>query len=83
MILLLSAKHLWDFYQDLLWELYCIRYSLVSSFVIHSVDHSLSTRLIPAYGFGVVRLFVQPNRFTFVQSRDQSVFEKSESAFKR
>ena len=36
-----------------------------------SLSHSLSARLIPAYGFGVVRLSVEPNRFTFVQSRAQ------------
>ena len=35
------------------------------------LSHSLSARLIPAYGFGVVRLSVEPNRFTFVQSRAQ------------
>ena len=36
---------------------------------------SLSARLIPAYGLGVVRLPVQPNRCTFVQSRAKNLFE--------
>ena len=36
---------------------------------IRSLDHSLSARLIPAYGFVLVRLSVQSNRCTFVQSR--------------
>ena len=34
-----------------------------------SLSPSLITRLIPAYGFGVLWLSVQPNRCTFVQSR--------------
>ena len=37
-----------------------------------SLSHSLSTRLIPAYGFGVIWLSVQPNRCTFLQSRAQA-----------
>ena len=39
-----------DLYQDLLWELYRIRYQDIYgssiAFVNHSLDHSLSTRLI-------------------------------------
>ncbi len=38
-----------------------------------SLSHSLSTRLIPAYGFTLVRLSVQSNRCTFVQSRAEGL----------
>ena len=34
-----------------------------------TLSHSLSAHLIPAYGFDVVRLSLQPNHCTFVQSR--------------
>ena len=52
--------------------------------IIHSLDyslsthlrdllsHSLSARLIPAYGFGAVRLPLQPNRCSFVQSQAEA-----------
>ena len=42
---------------------------------IQSLD--LFARLIPAYGFGVVRLCVQPNRCTFVQSRAKRKADKA------
>ena len=48
------SRSLFSRLMDLLWEL---------------LSRSLSTRLIPAYGFGVVWFSAQPNRCTFVQSR--------------
>ena len=51
---------LWDFYRVKI----SIALAIHSLDPIRSLDHSLSARLIPAYGFGLVRLSVQSNRCT-------------------
>ena len=50
-------------------DLYRSHYGISIAVTVRSLDPSLITRLIPAYGVDFARLSVQSNRRTFVQSR--------------